>query len=135
MSYRPVYLDSSALLKLVLPERESRDLFAALQPWPDRVSSVLAAVECGRALRRGGVPASVHRRADAVLAATTLIRVDEPVLRLACTIEPAGLRTLDVLHLATALSIGDAPEAFVSYDDRLAKAAADVGLVVLQPGR
>lgn len=135
MSYRPVYLDSSALLKLVLPERESGDLFAALEPWPDRVSSVLAGVECRRALRRIQVPASVHRRADAVLAATTLIRVDEPVLRLAGTLEPAGLRTLDALHLATALSIGDAPEAFVTYDDRLAKAAGDAGLVVLQPGR
>ncbi len=135
MSYRPVYLDSSALMKLVLPERESDDLFRALQAWPDRVSSVLAGVECRRALRRVAAPESVHRRAEAVLAAATLIRLDEPVLRLANTTEPTGLRTLDALHLATALSIGDDPEAFITYDDRLARAASEAGLVVVQPGR
>lgn len=135
MSYRPAYLDSSALLKLILPERESEPLFGALDRWADRVSSVLAGVECRRALRRVAAPEAVHRRADAVLAATTLIRVDEPVLRLAGTLEPRGLRTLDALHLATALSIGDDPEAFITYDDRLATAAGKAGLVVLQPGR
>jgi len=80
-------------------------------------------------------PVGVLRRADAVLGAMTLIRVDEPVLRHAGALEPMAMRTLDALHLATALSIGDDPEAFITYDDRLATAARHAGLVVLQPGR
>ncbi|HSG01482.1 MAG TPA: PIN domain-containing protein [Vicinamibacterales bacterium] len=135
MSDRPVYLDSSALLLLILSERESEPLLEALEQWPDRVSSVVAGVECRRALRRVNVPRSVHRRADAVLAAMTLIRVDEPVLRHAETLDPAELGVLGALHLATALSIGDDPEALITYDDRLASAAREAGLVVLQPGR
>jgi len=135
MSFRPAYLDSSALLKLVLPEPGSDELARALAAWPDRVSSAIAAVECRRALRRVGAAPGVHRRADAVLEAMTLIRVDEPVLRVATEIGPANLRTLDAIHLATALSMGDDPETFITCDDRLAQAGRAAGLVVLQPGR
>jgi hypothetical protein len=135
MTFRPAYLDSSALLKLVLPERESDELARALDAWPDRVSSAIAAVECRRALRRVGAAPGVHRRADAVLQTVTLVRVDEPVLRVAGEIGPGDVRTLDAVHLATALSTGDDPEAFITYDDRLAQAGRAAGLVVLQPGR
>ncbi len=65
----------------------------------------------------------------------TLIRVDEPVLGLASRLGPQVLRTLDAIHLATALSMGDDPEAFITYDDRLAAAAQGLKLRVLQPGR
>jgi predicted nucleic acid-binding protein len=106
-----------------------------LKSWPDWVSSVLAGVECRRALKRIGVPASVTRRADAVLNATVLVKVDEPVLRLADRLGPSVVRSLDAIHLATALSMGDDPAAFVSYDDRLAAAARTLKLHVLQPGR
>ncbi len=66
---------------------------------------------------------------------TTLIKLDEPVLRLASRVGPRVLRILDAIHLATALSMGDDPEAFVTYDDRLAMAARILKLRVLQPGR
>ena len=57
-----------------------------------------------------------------------------PILHLAGTIGPPRLRSLDAIHLASALSIGDDPEAFVTYDERLAEAAREAGLNVLMPG-
>ena len=135
MSFRPVYLDSSALLKLVLPERETVALRAALSKWPDWVSSGLSAIECRRAMRRARGNASERLRMDHILASCTLLRVEEPALRLAETIGPPELRSLDAIHLASALSIGDDPDAFVTYDGRLASAAREIGLNVLSPGR
>ena len=64
-----------------------------------------------------------------------LIRLDEPVQRLAGRIGPRELRSLDAIHLAPAVSCGDYPEAFITYDDRLAAAARTLNLNVLQPGR
>ena len=52
----------------------------------------------------------------------------------ATALEPAGLRTLDALHLATALTIRSDIGAFLAYDDRLAAAAASRGLPVVAPG-
>jgi predicted nucleic acid-binding protein len=135
VSFLPIYLDSSALLKLVVPERESEALERALERWPDWVASGMAAVECRRALKRARAPAAAARRVDAVLSRTTLIKLDEPVLRLASRVGTHVLRTVDAIHLATALSMGDDPEAFVTYDDRLAAAARILKLRVLQPGR
>jgi hypothetical protein len=135
MSFLPVYLDSSALIKLILPEPESAALEKELQRWPDWLSSALAAIECRRALRRIRAPATVIDRAGCVLEMTTLLRLDEPVLRLAAHVGSTMLRSLDAIHLASALSIGDVPEAFITYDDRLAAAARKLKLHVLQPGR
>ena len=135
MSCLPVYLDSSALLKLILPEPESAALEKELQRRPDWLSSALAAIECRRALRRIHAPATVIDRAGCVLEMTTLLRLDEAVLRLAERVGPPALRSLDAIHLAAALSIGDVPEAFITYDDRLAAAARRAKLHVIQPGR
>jgi predicted nucleic acid-binding protein len=135
MSFLPVYLDSSALLKLILPEKESAALEAHLAPWPDWISSELCAVECRRTLLRIGAPPSAVRRADHVLAATTLLRFDTALMTLAERVGPPLVRSLDAIHLAAALSIGDYPEAFITYDDRLAEAARALDLTVLQPGR
>jgi predicted nucleic acid-binding protein len=107
----------------------------ALQRWPDWVTSGIAAVECRRAMKRGRASAAVSRRAEAVLDRVTLIKVDEAVLRLASQIGSPVLRSLDAVHLATAMSMGDDPAAFVTYDDRLAIAARALKLSVLQPGR
>ena len=106
----------------------------------------LALLAAARTLvERDGVPAvtmasvaehaGVTRRADAVLNRITLVKLDEPVLRLASRVGPRVLRTIDAIHLATALSMGDDPEAFITYDDRLAAAARILRLRVLQPGR
>jgi len=134
VSFLPVYIDSSALLKLVLSEPESPALAQALSQWPDRVSSVLLPIECRRIVLRAGNPAEVVERLEQELGGVTLIRLEEPVWKLAGTIGPPRLRSLDAIHLASALSIGDYPEAFVTYDERLAEAAREAGLNVLMPG-
>lgn len=133
MSFLPVYIDSSALLKLVLSEPESAALAQALSRWPDRVSSVLLPIECRRIVLRAGNPAEVVEKLEQELGSVTLIRLEEPIRKLAGTIGPPRLRSLDAIHLASALSIGDYPEAFVTYDDRLADAARALGLNVLMP--
>lgn len=135
MSFLPAYVDTSALLKLLLPEPEGDALAVELGRWPDWVTSALTTVECRRVLMRERVNASVRARADYLLSRCVLMHVDAIVLRLAEHIGPRELRSLDAIHLATALSCGDHPEAFITYDDRLAAAARTLKLNVLQPGR
>ena len=135
MNYLPVYLDSSAIVKLIVAEPETDALFAELAQWPDRVSSALAEAEAHRALRRTRQSKAVHARADAVLQAISLIRIDAPVLARAAQFVRPDMRSLDAIHLAAALTMGDDPEAFITYDDRQAKAAEAEGLKVVQPGR
>ena len=134
MNYLPVYLDTSALVKLVVQEPESDELLSALAVWPDRVSSTIAAVELHRALRRATATAALRRRADAVLDALVLLRIDDAIVARAATLGDRNLRALDALHLASALSLGDHPEAFITYDTRLGSAATAAGLSVVHPG-
>jgi predicted nucleic acid-binding protein len=130
----PVYLDSSAIVKLITPEAESSVLFDVLDRWPDRVSSALSRVEVERALWRAAASRAVRRRAEQVLASMTLVRIDEAVLMRASRFRTPSLRTGDAIQLATAISLGDDPEAFITYDERLAAAARAHGLAVLHPG-
>jgi len=130
----PVYLDSSAIIKLIVREPETEALVAALERWPDRVSSALARVEVHRALRRAGRPKVAHVKADAVLDALVLIRVDEPMLTRAASLGDRQMRSLDAIHLAAALTLGDDPDALITYDVRLARLASEEGLTVLHPG-
>jgi predicted nucleic acid-binding protein len=134
VTFLPVYLDSSAIVKLVIPEPETDALVAALERWPDRVSAALARVEVHRALRRTGRPRAAHERADAVLDSLVLIRLDEPILDRAGSFANPQMRSLDAIHLAAALTIGDDPDALITYDARLARLARQEGLTVLHPG-
>ena len=134
MTFLPVYLDSSAIVKLVVREPETDALLTALERWPDRVSATLSRVEVHRALRRAGVSKSVHARADTVLEALVLVRLDESLLGRAAEFEQPHMRSLDAIHLAAALAIGDDPDAFITYDSRLAESARSEGLTVLHPG-
>lgn len=134
MNQRLLYLDSSAIIKVAVPEPESRDLFKALGDWPGRVSSELARTEVLRALRRAGASAAELRRGEKVLDRIDLVRVDTRILTQAATLEPVLLRSLDAIHLATALSLGSDLAAVVSYDARLCRAAAAANLEVWSPG-
>ena len=127
-----IYLDSSALVKLVVLEPESAALRHYLQEHSERVSSALARVELCRALRRTGASEATLQRADHVLARVALVAMDDPLLRAAAALSPSGLRSLDALHLATALSL-DGLVAVVTYDQRLDDAAAQAGLAVAAP--
>jgi predicted nucleic acid-binding protein len=129
-----IYLDASALMKLVRREAETD----ALCEWLDLhgaqpvVSSELGRVEVLRAARRAGDP--VMAEARAVVGDLDLIPLDRAVQDVACDIGDRSLRTLDALHLASALLLGDVLTAFVAYDHRLADGARAAGLVVAAPG-
>jgi predicted nucleic acid-binding protein len=128
-----VYLDSSAIVKLVIRERESGALFDWLRDRPERVSSVVSRVEVLRALRRAGAPPATVRRAGDLLDRISLMAVDRPVLDAASAIGPRDLRSLDAIHLATALSLAGDLAGLVTYDSRLAAAAARSGVGVWSP--
>jgi predicted nucleic acid-binding protein len=134
VSFLPVYLDTSAIVKLVAPEPETDALSSALGRWPDRVSCELARVEVHRALWRAGASRAIRALADEVLSGLVLIRIDDPVLLRAASFKDPTLRALDAVHLAAALSIGDHPDAFITYDARLARAAEKQRLPVQHPG-
>ena len=127
-----VYLDSSAIVKLAVTEPESEVLRKYLARHAERVSSALARVEVLRALRRTGAAATTLRHAEQILGRIALVAVDEPLLRAAAGVAPKSLRSLDAVHLATALS-ADGLEAFVTYDTRLHAATAKADLPVAAP--
>ena len=134
MSFLPAYLDTSAIIKLIVSEPETEALRAALIGWPDRVSAALARVEVHRALWRVGASKAVRSRADAVLEGLVLIRIDDLILSRAASFKNPHLGALDAIHLAAALTVGDDPDVFVTYDIRLAEAATREGLRVQHPG-
>jgi uncharacterized protein len=128
-----VYLDSSAIVKLVVPEPESVALFEWLADWPDRISSAIARVEVLRALRRLGAAESARRRALDVLGHLAVMPIDRSILDAASALGPSDLRSLDAIHLATALSVGADLGGLVTYDERLAAAAVRSRLEVWAP--
>jgi len=128
-----LYLDSSAIVKLVAAEPESAALVDLLKTGGPAVASALAKVEVQRAVSRLPSSEAMTQRAKEVLDRIALIKVDDGILQQAADLEPAELRSLDALHLATALSVQEHLEAFVVYDRRLAEAAVGLGLTVGSP--
>ena len=127
-----VYLDSSALVKLVVHEAESAELDRYLSGQHGRASCVLAWVEVVRAVRGQG-PSAVAR-ARGVLADLLLVRLDNDILDTAAEIDPPALRSLDAIHLAAARALGSRLATVVTYDQRMAQAARALGLTVAAPG-
>jgi uncharacterized protein len=126
------YLDTSALVKLVVAEAETEALRAWIDEADDElVSSDLARTELLRAVRRAAPDRLV--RAREVLDAVTLIDVTTAIFEGAARIDPPALRTLDAIHLAVALDLGDDLRSFVTYDDRLSDAATSNGVVTVRP--
>lgn len=128
---RATYVDSSALVKLAVREAESVALRRYLVRHRPLVSSALARTEVARALLPLG-PDAV-RRGREVLARVELLRVNDRVLDVAGQLTPPELRSLDAIHLASAEQLGADLRGFVTYDERLAAAAAGRGLRVIQP--
>lgn len=129
-----IYVDTSALVKLVIVESES----TALRRWlrsPQRVlvTSDLAGVELIRALRAAGAGDRARAHARRVLSRISTMPLSAGVLDRAGTLEPATMRTLDALHLASALTLADQLDALVTYDHRLADAATAAGVSVAAP--
>ena len=126
-----VYLDSSALVKLVVREAESAALRRFLRRHPDRVSCGLARTEVPRAVRHLGPPAL--RRARQLLRRVHLIRLDDAVLDVAALLDPGIVRSLDAIHLAAAVQLVSSLDSVVTYDRRMAEAAALLGIAVSSP--
>ncbi|HEY4976114.1 MAG TPA: type II toxin-antitoxin system VapC family toxin [Gaiellaceae bacterium] len=126
-----VYIDSSALVKLVVPEPESDALRAELAGWDRHVSSALARVEVVRACAR--VDEKAGRIAEQVVGALDLIALDERVLEEAALLRPVELRSFDSIHLASALLLGDALGVALVYDERLLEAMQATGMPVAAP--
>ncbi len=132
-----LYLDSSAIVKLVLVERES----VALRTTVARArlaASELVLVEVPRALARTRADTSerarIRREEHRVLGGLDLVPLTRPLLASAGRLGPPRLRSLDAVHITCALTFDSGLEAFVSYDRRQVGAAADAGLAVVSPG-
>lgn len=127
-----LYLDTSALAKLCKIENESD----ALERWLDArsktwVTSAITEVELTRSVARWYPPGLP--RVQGILSRCDRMRIGEHVRAEAAALEPPTLRSLDALHLATALEVADGLEAFVTYDKRLGEAAEAMGLTVQAP--
>jgi predicted nucleic acid-binding protein len=129
-----VYLDSSAVVKLVVREAESDALRAYLRRHAAdrRVTSALARVEVVRAVTAGGPQAVAHARRQ--LARMDQLVLDRDLLDAAATLVPGTiLRSLDAIHLAAARALGTELRAVLSYDHRMQDAATALGMVVEAP--
>jgi uncharacterized protein len=131
-----LYLDTSALMKLIRREPESDTLADWLDgqtpaPW---VSSTLIEVELPRVVRR--IDPSLLAEIPGIVARVARYEVDEVVRAAAAAYPDPALRSLEAIHLATAHAVfGTRLTAFVSYDELLLKAAAAAGLPTAAPGR
>jgi len=133
MSAEVWYLDSSALVKTIIEEAESRALMRWLGGKDVLVACELVRVETVRAVRLSD-PGAVPRARQAI-ATLTLIRLDDALYGAAADLEPASLRSLDAVHLAAALSLGRDLAGVATYDLRMAEAARALRLRVEAPGR
>jgi len=124
------YVDASALVKLVIEEPDSMAMNRWYVEAERLVTSRVGHVETIRAASRRDHDRG-HR--DRVLAGVEIYELDAGVAAAAAGMQPALLRTLDAIHIATAMALVPELDAFVTYDDRLADAARAVGLPVVRP--
>ena len=128
-----IYFDTSALVKLVFEESES----AALADWlTDRgdvpkVSSDLSTIELLRTCRR--IDENAVEGANLLLGGIDLLPMDRAIVEMAASLVPTELRSLDAIHLASALSVKTELTVLVAYDARLCSAASDAGIEVASP--
>ncbi|WP_462204070.1 type II toxin-antitoxin system VapC family toxin [Frankia sp. CcWB3] len=131
-----IYLDTSALAKVFIAEKESGDLrqWLAEQKEPLRlVSSALLAVELTRLLSLVN-PALLGPAESFLSTDVDLVQIAPPLLADAARVPPPRLRTLDAIHLATALELKDSLDVVLSYNKLLAEAADASGLPAVSPG-
>lgn len=129
---RVLYLDASAIVKLVVRERETDDLIAYIGT-AQLVSSEISEVEVPRAayLRTGDTESITH--AERLLRRLSLVVLGDELRRDAARARPPELRTLDAVHLVSCLQLATQLEAAVVYDRRLADAVRSHGLRVEAP--
>jgi predicted nucleic acid-binding protein len=124
------YADASALVKLVVAEPESQAVYRWFTEAPRVATSRVGVVETIRASSRR--PFDPEHR-DAVLRDVEVIDLSLAIAAVAASVGPAIIRTLDAIHIATAMALVPDLDAFVTYDDRMAEAARALGLPVVRP--
>ena len=125
------YLDSSAFVKIIVKEPETDALRRFLKRWPSRVSSALLRAEALRAIRPHGPEALT--KAVTRLSQVNLVGMDDELLEAAGKLDPPALRTLDAIHVASALTLGTDLGVLVTYDRRLAEACKAMAIKVESP--
>jgi predicted nucleic acid-binding protein len=125
------YFDASAIVKLIHHERESLALFELLDSEIEACTSAVSEIEVVRTLSRLGAP---RGQADDALRGFYVVGIDAAIRARAARLTPPTVRSLDAIHLATALEVG-ADLSLVTYDEHMADAARAQGLKVVQPGR
>jgi uncharacterized protein len=125
-----LYLDSSAFVKLFTAEPERSALVTFVRE-RELTSSALLRTEAPRGVRHLG--ADAIEQARTALATVTLIRVSDAILDRAGMLDPTILRSLDAIHVATALSVADDIDRVVTYDQRMQHASRTVGFAVESP--
>ena len=128
-----IYLDSSALVKLAIAERESAGLLSWLAAQPNlvRVASSVIRVEVPRAVWRA--EPSALPESYLVIRRTAEIELTDEVLSKAASVRPVTLHAINAIHLASALVLRQELTSFVSYDKRLLAAAKEAGLPTASP--
>jgi uncharacterized protein len=132
------YVDSSAIVKLIVAEPESRALIEAVRG-RGLVTSEIALAEVPRAIRRllnrrqSRERRGVERELLRALESLAYVPVDRALLVRAGSFREAYLRTLDAIHLASALAVDTDIAAVVTYDEQQVEAAESAGLVCLSP--
>ncbi|MGH9229449.1 MAG: type II toxin-antitoxin system VapC family toxin [Acidimicrobiales bacterium] len=125
------YLDSSAIVKLVIEEPQSAALRRHVRRRRPLVSSALARTEVLRSLLFEGDAGIARGRV--VLGRIDLVRVNDRVLNAAGVLLPADVRSLDAIHLATAQQLGRDLGGLITYDERMVDAARQVGIKTTSP--
>lgn len=132
-----IYMDTSALTKLLVAESETPDLQTWLTTQTGQgeyaVTSALGRVELMRAVARQDEP-GLPERARYLLDGLDMLPITDAVIALAESIGPATLRSLDAIHLAAASQVGGELTSFVTYDHRLLDGCRHVGFEAQSPG-
>lgn len=130
-------VDTSALVKLAVREIESAAVESELRGWDRVATSELTSIELPRAVTRARVDGRAEvadgRVVMEILAAVAVVSLTEDVRASAAQIEPATLRTLDAIHLASALTLGEDLAGVLTYDRRMSDAAEERDVMVLAP--
>ena len=124
-----LYLDASAITKLVVEEPETGSLHDFVRG-RHLASSRVAVVEVVKAVGRANPEADAHP----IFALLAFVELDADLAVVAAATGGTGLRALDAIHIASAMRLGDEVDTFVTYDVRQASAARAIGLHVDAPG-
>lgn len=126
------YIDTSALIKTLVDEAESDALSRWLQYHQQLAACDITRVEAARAIRASTPEALPLLRV--LMGELVMIRLDDNIYETAATLDPPSLRSLDAIHLASALSIGADLAGILTYDARMTRGARSLGLHVESPG-